>query len=207
MKKGFFTQVQNQLIRSPKLNVHEKMIYIYLLSRQGNKKDSWPGHKRIASDLGISQSTVKKYLKSLEDFGLIDIKPQFYKNARGTNRYIAKISSPKLFVTPDLSSIETDPGSSGGYKEYSGKEDSYEEDSYLNTSSQMRKRKSWEYLDPDKPMTDSQKEYFIDLMTKTGDYNWEEALEQLNSYGDMSQVDGHDAIRENFITLKSIDDF
>ena len=70
----------------------------------------------------------------------------------------------------------------------------------------MRPRKSWKNLDPEKPMTDSQKEYALNLMVESGDYSWEEALEELSSYGQLSQVGGHQLIKENFINLKLIND-
>jgi DNA-binding transcriptional MocR family regulator len=206
MKKGYFTQIPNELIRGSRLNVNEKMIYIYLKSRQGNNEDAWPGHKRIANDLGISISTVKKYLSSLEAHKLISIKAQFSNNNRLSNRYAVKSIPPGFFDDGGPSFLATDPRSSDGYKEYSSQEDSGEEYSTLNTSSKMRKRKSWNHLDPDKPMTEGQKKYATDLMVKTGDFNYEGALEELNSYGNVSQVEGNQILRESFITLKSIND-
>lgn len=206
MKKGYFTQTPNELIRGSRLNVNEKMIYIYLKSRQGNKEDAWPGHKRIAEDLGISISTVKKYLSTLHAQDLISIKAQFSNNARLSNRYVVKSIPRGFFDDAGPSFLETDPRSSDGYKEYSTQEDSGEEYSTLNTSSKMRKRKSWDHLDADKPMTERQKMYATDLMVKTGEFNYEEALEELNSYGNVSQVEGNQILRENFIALKSIND-
>jgi DNA-binding transcriptional MocR family regulator len=182
------------------------MIYIYLKSRQGNKEDAWPGHKRIAKDLGISISTVKKYLSTLEAQKLISIKAQFSNNTRLSNRYVVKSIPPGFFDDGGPSFLETDPRSPDGYKEYSSQEYSSQEYSNLNNSSEKKTRKSWKHLDPNKPMTIGQKKYATALMSKTGDYNYEEALEALNSYGNVSQVEGNQILRENFTTLKSIND-
>jgi hypothetical protein len=81
-----------------------------------------------------------------------------------------------------------------------------QEDSTLNTSSEMRKRKSWKHLDQNKPMTDGQKKYATDLMIKTGDYTYEEAWEELNSYGDISQSEGHQLLRERFVSFKIVNE-
>ena len=46
-----------------------KTVYIYLKDRSADSGSCWPGVKTIASDLGLSRSTVKRALKELECTG------------------------------------------------------------------------------------------------------------------------------------------
>ena len=48
-----------------------KTVYIYLKDRSAVSGSCWPGVKTIASDLGLSRSTVKRALKELERTGWI----------------------------------------------------------------------------------------------------------------------------------------
>jgi len=49
-----------------------KTVYMYLRDRANEKGASWPGINRIASDLDISRSTVKRELGDLIQNGYIE---------------------------------------------------------------------------------------------------------------------------------------
>ena len=65
-------------------------VWTYLLWRQGKNISAWPGIIRIASDLGLSESTVRRGLDGLVSAGWITRKRPT-KNGRGhTNHYSIK---------------------------------------------------------------------------------------------------------------------
>ena len=65
-----------------------KIVYFYLHDRMDRSRICWPGIKRIAADLSMSRSTVKRALKDLEKAGYIEIKPAYRENGSLTsNRY------------------------------------------------------------------------------------------------------------------------
>lgn len=65
-----------------------KLVYIYLYDRCDKEYKAWPGINRIADDLSLSRSTVKRALHDLEKTGLIRIEPHFRDNGSATsNRY------------------------------------------------------------------------------------------------------------------------
>ena len=48
-----------------------KAVYMYLEDRMDSQRQCWPGIRRIASDLRLSRSTVKRALRELEKSGYI----------------------------------------------------------------------------------------------------------------------------------------
>ena len=70
------------------LSHRAKVVYIYLHDRMDAERKAWPGIRRIASDLSVSRSTVKRALQDLERAGLIRKEPHFRENGGATsNRY------------------------------------------------------------------------------------------------------------------------
>ena len=53
------------------LSHRAKSVYIYLYDRCDKQKKAWPSVKRIAKDLSISVSTVRRAVKDLEKVGLV----------------------------------------------------------------------------------------------------------------------------------------
>lgn len=47
-------------------------MYMYLKSMSASKGECWPGINTIASDLGLSRSTVKRAIADLEKRGYIE---------------------------------------------------------------------------------------------------------------------------------------
>jgi len=48
-----------------------KSVYMYLKDRMDAERKCWPGIRRIAADLRLSRSTVKRALKELEQSGYL----------------------------------------------------------------------------------------------------------------------------------------
>ena len=71
--RGGFTQVPNFLLRSNKLSAGDKMTFAMLLSYAWQNDYCFPGQVRLAEDLGLHETNVRKHLKSLEANGLLAI--------------------------------------------------------------------------------------------------------------------------------------
>jgi hypothetical protein len=74
-KQGF-TQVPNYVLTDTRLSFGARLTYAILLSYAWNKGSCFPGQKRVAEDLGVSDRTVRTYLHELEELGLISWKQQ-----------------------------------------------------------------------------------------------------------------------------------
>lgn len=62
------------------LNHRARTVYMYLKDHADSQGQCWPGIKTIASDLGLSRSTVKRALDDLCRKGLIAKKPRWREN-------------------------------------------------------------------------------------------------------------------------------
>src|SRR6266581_204441 len=71
--RGGFTQVPNFLLRSRRLSAGDKMTFAMLLSYAWQNDYCFPGQLRLAEDLGLHETNVRKHLKSLEANGLLAI--------------------------------------------------------------------------------------------------------------------------------------
>lgn len=71
-----FTQVPNAILRSPDLTPAAKMTYAMLLSYAWQNDFCFPGQERLANDIGVSDRSVRTYLKELEEKGLLSIRQQ-----------------------------------------------------------------------------------------------------------------------------------
>ncbi len=70
------------------LSHRAKSVYIYLYDRCDKQKKAWPSVKRIAKDLSISVSTVRRAVKDLEKAGLV--RKEYARRPNGSfssNRY------------------------------------------------------------------------------------------------------------------------
>jgi DNA-binding MarR family transcriptional regulator len=70
--KGF-TQVPNFLLKSNKLSAGDKLAFAMLLSYAWQNNHCFPGQRRLAVDMGLHETNVRKHLKSLEAHGLLTI--------------------------------------------------------------------------------------------------------------------------------------
>lgn len=81
----------NSIYADELLSHKAKSVYIYLRDRANKEGKCWPGIKRIASDLRLSPSTVKRALKELSDRGYIEKEYRYRDNGSLTsNLYTVK---------------------------------------------------------------------------------------------------------------------
>ena len=72
-----------------------KAVYMYLRDRTNASGTCWPGIKKIAADLHLSRSTVKRALDDLYKAGLIEKKPRYRENgSRSSNLYVVEKALP-----------------------------------------------------------------------------------------------------------------
>ena len=71
--RGGFTQVPNFLLKSKNLSAGDKIAFAMLLSYAWQNDNCFPGQRRLAEDMGIHETNVRKHLKSLEANGLLSI--------------------------------------------------------------------------------------------------------------------------------------
>jgi DNA-binding transcriptional regulator YhcF (GntR family) len=73
LREGF-TQVPNGILRDPNLSVGAKLAYATLLSYAWQKDRCFPGQGTMATDMGVSEDSVNRYLKELVEKGFISAK-------------------------------------------------------------------------------------------------------------------------------------
>lgn len=84
---GGFTQVPNFLLRDPGVSANAKVVYSMLLSYAWNNDHVFPGQVRLGKDIGLSQPTIARALKELQQQGWLDIQ----RRGQGkTNIYVLK---------------------------------------------------------------------------------------------------------------------
>lgn len=72
-----------------------KAVYMYLRDRTNASGTCWPGIKKIAADLHLSRSTVKRALDDLYKAGLIEKKPRYRENgSSSSNLYVVEKALP-----------------------------------------------------------------------------------------------------------------
>jgi len=75
-------------IYDQKLPSRAKVVYIYLCDRANDEGTCFPSHRKIAEDLGLSVSTVKRAIRDLEQAEVIEKAARFHlKNGRRSNLY------------------------------------------------------------------------------------------------------------------------
>lgn len=65
-------------------------VYIYLMDRANKNGECWPAIPTIASDLKLSQSTVRRALRDLRKAGLLETE-QRYRTKGGKSSLLYKI--------------------------------------------------------------------------------------------------------------------
>ena len=102
LKEQFnFTRIPNEIITHPTLPMQSKMIWIALWKYcfKADGRAVYPGMTRLAKDLGVSEDTIRKYRKPLEEGNLLEIK----RRGQGkTNMYFLFVpSKPEPVVDPE----------------------------------------------------------------------------------------------------------
>jgi len=83
LKDGFLI-VPNSVLRS-QLSPGAKLVFSMLLSL-GNEQKAWPKQDFLVKNLGLPGRSLRRYLKELKEFGLIEVRPR----GRKGNLYILK---------------------------------------------------------------------------------------------------------------------
>lgn len=76
-------------------------VYMYLVNRANTDGQCWPSVRRIAKDLSLSPSTVKRAIDDLTVHGYIKIEQRFRKSGA---------KSSLMFTVPDFSKYRTPKG-------------------------------------------------------------------------------------------------
>jgi Helix-turn-helix domain len=66
-----FTQIPNLLLRREDITPGAKLTYMVLLSYAWQSDSCFPGHDRLATDMGVAKRSVVTYLQQLKDKGMI----------------------------------------------------------------------------------------------------------------------------------------
>jgi hypothetical protein len=98
-----FTQIPNLVLRRSDLQPGAKLTYMVLLSYAWQQDHAYPGQDRLAVDMGVSERSVRTYLKELQDSGLVTIR----RRGLGlTNVYVLhRLSRPENIAVQDRKQI------------------------------------------------------------------------------------------------------
>lgn len=77
---GYFDPIYHSQLRH-----RARAVYLYLKDHADSQGQCWPGIKTIASELGLSRSTVKRALDDLCRAGLIARTPRWRENGSFTS--------------------------------------------------------------------------------------------------------------------------
>lgn len=82
MKKNF-TQIPNEILESNQLSPLEIQTYCTLLKYCHDKEICFPSQKTLSKNIGRSKRHIRTTLQNLQDYGLIQIVPQFKGRTNG----------------------------------------------------------------------------------------------------------------------------
>ena len=88
LKHGFI-QLPKVLLYARNLSRDAKLLYAILLGYAWQEQRCWPGYARLCDDMGASENMVRKYMRELEEIGLLR------QRRRGQGR-------PNLYTLPAL---------------------------------------------------------------------------------------------------------
>jgi hypothetical protein len=69
-----WTGVPNFILESKEISVGAKLIYAMLLKYAREMDECFPGQDRLAKDMGNGERSVRRWLKELQQVGLVTIK-------------------------------------------------------------------------------------------------------------------------------------
>ena len=67
-----FTQIPNYVLRDHSLSLGARLAYTMLLSYAWQESRCFPGQARLATDLGVDERSVRRYLVELREKGYVD---------------------------------------------------------------------------------------------------------------------------------------
>lgn len=82
--KGEFWAMPKEIMAMKNLTIEARVIFSILYTRANGENVSWPGQERLASDLGVGERSVRRYIEELVEGGLVSREKQ---GMGRTNRY------------------------------------------------------------------------------------------------------------------------
>lgn len=97
--EGFtpYAQIPVWVLRDPDLSLGAKALYGALMTYADNRtKLAFPGQERVAADLGCTVRTVYKYMKELEESGILSVERRRNKRTGNfyANSYVLRFADP-----------------------------------------------------------------------------------------------------------------
>src|SRR5947207_2941891 len=68
-----FTQLPNFILKNPEISIGAKVVYAMFISYAWSNNLCFPGQERLAKDMGMGVASVNRFVKELENVGLIEI--------------------------------------------------------------------------------------------------------------------------------------
>ena len=105
MKKGAYGIVYQEIMRSPDLPGNSKLIYAYLAAFAGNGDECYPSVETIRKELGMTKTTLYKYMNILVECGVIEKKQTYVGNLKSkviyriTHEVTSNVRVPKISET------------------------------------------------------------------------------------------------------------
>ena len=113
--KGWFW-IDNAIVDRTDLNIYEKMLYMCLARHAGEKDFCFPGLETLCRELGIKDTrTVVKYIRTLEEKGLIETKKE---KGKSNKYYLNNVKVPTSDVPPTCDVPTSDVSSSSKVPTY-----------------------------------------------------------------------------------------
>ncbi len=109
--EGGFTSIPNRILQNTGLSLGARMSYAMLLKYAWQRDFCFPAQEQIATDLGVTDRSVRTFLNELRGHGLIDWKRQGFH--RPNVYYILKLP-PETSATGNGASGESTPENSSG---------------------------------------------------------------------------------------------
>ncbi len=101
--KGFvFAQVPIWLLACSDVDPQAKVVYAYLVWRQGQNEGCWPSVDRIARDLQVERKTVMRHLQRLEEMQYIEV----HRESGRSNYYIINGEVPERITLSEQLAAE-----------------------------------------------------------------------------------------------------
>lgn len=85
--RGFGT-VEKWVLTDPKIHASAKGLYALLCAFAGDKGHAFPGTELLRHQLGLSKNTLHKYIKQLEEFGVIRVEQERKGGKFSQNTYL-----------------------------------------------------------------------------------------------------------------------
>lgn len=102
MKKGAYGIVYQEVMRNHDLPGNSKLIYAYLAAFAGNGDECYPSVETICKELGMTKTTMYKYMNVLVEDGVIEKKQTYVGNLKSkviyriTHEVASNVRVPKI---------------------------------------------------------------------------------------------------------------